>query len=147
MQQKNNTRLYTLIALTIMSAIFFILTIIPNSPFVNTNNACMDNEKAQKMYASNDINERTKYIEKRNSQCRELVKYVKPESTYEKLDACNMVDSVMDASKHYMDLHKTEKNTVRRELLFLAENVKKYNYCPQYNEVANYINNAYKNVK
>ena len=147
MSQKNNTRLYTLIVLTIISAIFFILTIIPNSPIVSNNNACMDNEKALKMYASADINEKTKYIEKRNSQCKELIKYVKPESTYEKLDACNMVDSVMDASKHYMDLHKNEKSAVRSELMFLAKNVKKYNYCPQYNEVANYINAEYKNVR
>ena len=76
-----------------------------------------------------------------------MIKYVKPENTYEKIEACNMVDSVMDASKHFMALHKNEKNTVRNELMFLAENVKKYNYCPQYGDVANYINAEYKNIK
>lgn len=147
MAQQNKTRLYVLIGLAILSAIFFILVIIPNSPLIPAN-TCMDTEKAEKMYASSNIKERNTYIEKRNSHCKELFKYAeKPKDTYERLDNCNMVDSVLDASKHYMDLHKDNKAEVRSELKFLNQNIKKYNYCPQYVEVVNYLDTAIKELK
>jgi len=147
MAQKNQTRLYTLIILTIISGLFFILTIIPNSPLVSHND-CMDKAKAEQMYKSANIKEKTEFIEKRNSQCKEMLKYAEePKDTYAQIDTCNMVDSVMDASKHYMALHKDNKALIRSELKYLAANIKKYNYCPQYNDVANYINTEYKQAR
>lgn len=140
MGKTNKTRLYILIGLTIISAAIFILTIIPNSPFVG-NNLCMDKEKAEKMYASTDINAKNKFIEKRNTQCKELFKYAeKPKNTYEQLDTCNMVDAAIDASNHYIELHKNDKRAVSEEVRYLKQNIKKYNYCPQYEDVIKELN-------
>ena len=147
MAEKKNTRLITLIILTIISAIFFIITIIPNSPIVSHND-CMNKQKAEKMYASKDLNAKNEFIDERNDQCKEMLKYAeKPKDTFSEIDTCNMVDSVMDASKQYIGLHKSDKTAVRNELLFLANNLKKYNYCPQYNDVATYINTEYNKVR
>ena len=147
MAQQNKTRLYVLIGLTIVSAIFLILTLIPNSPFISTNN-CMDTDKAAKMYSSANIKEKNKFIEDRNKQCKELFQYAeKPKDTYEQLDTCSMVDSVIDASKHYMELHKDNKAEVRAELRFLKKNITRYDYCPQYAEVVDYLNKTEKELK
>lgn len=143
----NKTRTLVLGVMAVIALIVFILAVIPNSPFISSN-ACMNNEKAKTMYASKDVAQRNKYIEKRNEQCKEMLKYVQdPKTAFEEIDTCNMVDSVMDASKHYMDLHKNNKSDVRSELKFLANNIKRFNYCPQYNDVVNFIDKSYKEVK
>lgn len=135
MGKTNKTRLYILIGLTILSAAIFILAVIPNSPFIG-NNICMDNEKAEKMYTSTDIKAKNKFIEKRNTDCKELLKYSeKPKNTFDQLDTCNMIDSVIDASNHYNELHKNNKFAVNKEIHYLKKNIKKYNYCPQYEDV------------
>ncbi len=140
--KNSNTRLGVLIVLTILSAVFFVLTIIPNSPFIKTN-ICMENEKAEQMYKSKNETAKNNFIEKRNEDCKTLLKYAKePKTTFEKIDTCNMVDSVVDASNHYIELHVKNKHLVKDELKYLAKNVKKYNYCPQYNSVVEEINKA-----
>lgn len=140
MDKTNKTRFYILVGLTIVSALFLVLTLIPNSPFVKSND-CMNTEKAVKMYASSDLSARAKYIETRNTQCKELLKYAqKPKDTYEQLDNCNMVDSVLDASRHYIEFHKKDSKLVNDELRFLKANIKNYNYCPQYEDVVKELN-------
>ena len=144
MNKTNKTRFYILIGLTIISGLFLVLTLIPNSPFVKSND-CMNIEKAAKMYASKDLTARAKFIEDRNNQCKELLQYAqKPKDTFEQLDNCNMVDSVLDASKHYMELHKRDSKLVNDELRFLRANIKKYNYCPQYEDVVKELNKTRK---
>lgn len=140
MAKTNKTRLYILIGLTIASAIFLVLAIIPNSPLVG-NNICMDTEKAAKMYASTDLKAKTKYIEKRNNQCKDLLRYAqKPKDTFEQLDNCNMLDSVIDASNHYVELHKNNSKLANEELRYLKFHIKNYKYCPQYEEVVKGLN-------
>ena len=135
MQNSKPTRLYILIGLAVLSGLFFIFAIIPNSP-LQTPNVCMDNQKAKAQYSSTNIQERNKFIEKRKNECNDLIKYAeKPVSVYDKIDSCNMVDSVMDASYHYMDLHKSEPSKVREEIRFLSKYLGQYNYCPQYPDV------------
>ena len=126
--------------MTILSAIFFVLTIIPNSPFIKSN-ICMDNEKAEKMYTSSNITAKNKFIETRNNDCKELLKYAKePTTAAEYIDICNMVDSVIDSTNHYIDLHKGNKRLIRDELNYISENVRKYNFCPQYQDVVKELN-------
>lgn len=133
--QPNKTRLYVLIVLTILSALFLILTLIPNSPLV-TSNDCMDTAKAKKMYDSSNIKAKNKYIEARHSQCKTLLKYApKPKNTYEQLDSCYMVDSVMDAYRHYSELHKRNSNMIKDEARFILKYLPTYSYCPQYEDV------------
>ena len=141
------TRLMVLIVLAILSAIFFVLTIIPNSPFIPTN-SCTDNAKAEKTYASKNPVVKKKFIERRNEDCKLMLKYAKePVTLYDKIDTCNMVDSVVDASNHYTAIHMNDKGLVKRELKYLRKNLKKYDYCPQYKEVVEAIDKAEEKVK
>lgn len=142
-----NKRLAILIVLVILSSIFFVLTIIPNSPFISTN-SCTDNERAEKMYASKNIAAKNKFIEKRNADCKTMLKYAKtPVTLYEKIDTCNMVDSVVDASNHYTAIHMNDKGLVKSELKYLRKNIKPYDFCPQYNDVIKALDEAQKKVQ
>ena len=88
----------------------------------------MENEKAEQMYDSKNDSAKKDFIEKRNEDCKTLLKYAKePVTTFDKIDTCNMVDSVVDASNHYIKLHNKDKLLVKNELNYLSKNIKKYN--------------------
>ena len=145
--ENSKLRIIVLSGLVVMSAIFFVLTIIPDSPFIKKN-VCMENEKAAKIEASADAKAKAKYIEKRNEDCKTLLKYAKkPETTYDKIDTCNMVDSVVAASNSYIKLHKDDKRTINEELNYLTKNITKYSFCPQYKEVVQSLIEAKKQVQ
>ena len=145
--KNSNLRLIILIVLTIASGIFFILTVIPSSPFVNKN-ICMENDKAAKIMASSDVKTKTAFIEKRNNDCKSLLKYAQqPKSIYDRIDTCNMVDSVIEASNSYMGLHKGNNALINGELDYLTKNVAKYSYCPQYQDVVKALKEAKARVK
>ncbi len=58
-----------------------------------------------------------------------------------------MIDSVIDASKHYIELHQGDKDLIHKEVVYLADNIKKYTFCPQYEDVAKYLNATEKSVR
>ena len=91
---------------------------------------------AKAKYADSNFAERRKFAVRRNDACKELLKYAeKPKTAYDKIDGCIMVDSVLDASNHYMDIHKNDKSKIREEVRFITKYITDYNYCPQYNDV------------
>ncbi len=137
MQNTNKTRLTILVILTILSAGFFVSTIIPNSPFIEPN-YCFDTEKAKAMYASSDINAKNKFIEKRNNQCKSLLKGAqKPKDVYEQLDNCALLDSAIDASNHYIAMKKGNASAIKSQIEDIEKVVDAFSYCPQYGDVVN----------
>ena len=138
--KNSSIRIVVLLIMVVISAIFFVLTVIPNSPFINTN-ICMENEKAAKMYASANSVAKNKFIEKRNDDCKDILKFAKePVTAAEQIDTCNMVDSVIDASNHYIELHSDNKRLINNELNYISKNIMKYSFCPQYKEVVDGLN-------
>ena len=142
MQKSNNTRLTILTILTILSAGLFVLTIIPNSPFIEQN-YCMDTEKAKTMSASTDINAKNKFIEKRNNQCKDLLKGAqKPKDVYQQLDNCALLDSAVDASNQYIALKQGNSSAIKAQINDMEKVVDAFSYCPQYGDVVKALKNT-----
>lgn len=134
-KNSNITRLYILIGLTIAATIFCILSLIPNSPFVEQN-ICMDTEKASAEYAKKDIVARKKFIIKRNEHCKLIMQNLKePQTVYEQLDACAFLDSAIDAAEHYYEINGN-KHEILSEIKLYEKHLENVNYCPQIGEIS-----------
>lgn len=134
-----NPRLFFLTVTTIVLAIVYLIIAAPFSA-VSVNNICQDRELANEHYAKdkNDILALKDFAQKRNNQCKVLLKAHKNETKiYKKMENCDMFEDAASASGFLINLSAQyqDYSTVKKELDDADKYMEPYAYCPQYKGV------------